>query len=119
VTASIPIVFAIAVDPLGTRLVTNLSRPGGSVTGMSMRAVEIVGKRIELFCEIVPGLRRLAILFDAGYAGSMRESGEVQTIARHFGLEVAPHEVGRAEDLVSVFKAIKVRRMDSMLSKTL
>jgi putative tryptophan/tyrosine transport system substrate-binding protein len=106
-TASIPIVFALAVDPLGTGLVASLSRPGGTVTGMSLQVTEIGGKRFELFREIVPGLRRLAIMFDGGYAGSVRESGEVQAIARKLGLEVVPHEIRRAEDIAPVFDALK------------
>jgi putative ABC transport system substrate-binding protein len=107
VTATIPVVFAIAVDPLGTGIVSNLSRPGGNVTGMSMQQVEIGGKRFELFREIVPGLRRLAIMFDGGYAGSVRESEEVQTVARKLGLEVTLHEFRRAEDFAPIFDAIK------------
>jgi putative ABC transport system substrate-binding protein len=107
VTATIPVVFAIAVDPLGIGLVSNLSRPGGNVTGMSMQQAEIGGKRLELFREIVPGLRRLAIMFYGTYAGSMRESDEVQTMARKLGLEVALHEFRRAEDFASIFDAIK------------
>ena len=107
VTASIPVVFAIAVDPLGTGLVANLSRPGGNVTGMSVQVAEIGGKRLDLFREVVPGVRRLAIIFDGGYAGSVRESGDVQAIARRFGLEVEPHEIRRAADLPFAFDALK------------
>jgi putative tryptophan/tyrosine transport system substrate-binding protein len=107
VTATIPVVFAIAVDPLGTGIVSNLSRPGGNVTGMSMQQAEIGGKRLELFREIVPGLRRLAIMFDGTYVGSVRESDEVQTIAQKLGLEVTLHEFRRAEDFASIFDAIK------------
>lgn len=84
-TTSIPVVFAIA-----------LSHPGGNVTGISIQVSEIGGKRLELFREIVPGLRRLAILFDGGYAGSVRESGEVQAMARTLGFEVVPQERSRA-----------------------
>ena len=107
VTDSIPVVFAIAVDPIGTGIVTNLSRPGGNVTGMSLQVTEIGGKRLELFREIVPRLRRLAIMFDGGYAGSVRESGEVQAIARKLGLEVAPHDIRQAADFASAFDALK------------
>jgi putative tryptophan/tyrosine transport system substrate-binding protein len=107
VTGSIPVVFALAVDPLGSGFVTNLSRPGGNVTGMSMQQAEMSGKRLELFREIVPGLRRLAIMFDGGYDGSVHETGDVQAIARKLGLEVALHEARRAEDFASVFEAIE------------
>ena len=106
-TASIPIVFALAVDPIGAGLVASLSRPGGNVTGMSLQTTEIGGKRLELFREIVPRLRRLAIIYDGGYVGSVRESGDVQAIARKLGLEVAPHDIRQAEDFASVFDALK------------
>ena len=63
-TASIPIVF-MANDPIGSDLVASLSRPGGNVTGLSLQATESAGKRLELLRQLVPSLRRLAILFDA------------------------------------------------------
>jgi len=61
-TSAIPIVFAAAGDPLGAGLVASLARPGGNVTGLSLLATDLAGKRIELLREVVPGLRRLAIL---------------------------------------------------------
>jgi putative tryptophan/tyrosine transport system substrate-binding protein len=74
-TASIPIVLALANDPVGIGLVASLSRPGGNVTGLSLQATDAVGKRLELLREVVPGLRRLAILFDAGYPATALEMG--------------------------------------------
>ena len=65
-TAAIPIVFALAGDPLGTGLVESLARPGGNITGLSLQTIDLSGKRIELLREIVPNLRRLAILGNAG-----------------------------------------------------
>jgi putative ABC transport system substrate-binding protein len=65
-TAAIPIVFAIAVDPVGSGIVASLSHPGGNVTGLSVAQSDIAGKRLELLREIVPGLRRLATMFDGG-----------------------------------------------------
>jgi putative tryptophan/tyrosine transport system substrate-binding protein len=59
-TSTIPIVFAIAVDPLGAGLVTNLARPDGNVTGLSLQSPDLAGKRIELLREVVPNIRRLA-----------------------------------------------------------
>ncbi len=66
-TTSIPIVFAIAVDPIGIGLVPSLSRPGGNVTGLSAQQGDTPGKRLELLRQVVPNLRRLAIVFDGGY----------------------------------------------------
>jgi putative ABC transport system substrate-binding protein len=72
VTASIPIVFVPAVDPVAAGLVTNLAHPGGNATGMSVQQAEIASKRLEVLREIVPGLGRLAILFDANYGKRAR-----------------------------------------------
>jgi putative tryptophan/tyrosine transport system substrate-binding protein len=84
-TPDIPIVFAIAVDPVGGGLVANLSHPGGNVTGLSLQATDIAGKRLELLREAVPGLRRLAILFDAGYPASLKESGRGSGCSSYHG----------------------------------
>ena len=106
-TAAIPIVFALASDPIGSGLVASLSHPGGNVTGLSIQATDIAGKRLELLRELVPRLRRLAIMFDAGYLASVEESGEAQAAARTLGLEVAPHEIRREEDIAPAFEALK------------
>ena len=78
-TSVIPIVFAVAGDPVGTGLVASLARPGGNVTGLSIQATDLAGKRLELLREVVPGLRRLAILANVGSparrAGDARGSG--------------------------------------------
>jgi putative tryptophan/tyrosine transport system substrate-binding protein len=66
-TSVIPIVFAISGDPIGMGLVASLARPGGNVTGLSSQAPDLAGKRLELLREVVPGLRRLAIMVNAGY----------------------------------------------------
>jgi putative ABC transport system substrate-binding protein len=109
VTASIPIVFAIAVDPVGVGLVANLSHPGGNVTGLSVQATDAAGKRLELLREVLPKLARLGILFDAGYAAAVQEKGEVQALARSIGLEVVPQEIRRAEDIASAFDSLKAQ----------
>jgi putative tryptophan/tyrosine transport system substrate-binding protein len=62
VTSVIPIVFAVAPDPLGAGLVASLSRPGGNVTGVSNQSADLAGKRLEILREVFPGLRRLVIL---------------------------------------------------------
>jgi putative tryptophan/tyrosine transport system substrate-binding protein len=105
-TAAIPIVVALAIDPIGSGLVANLSRPGGNVTGLSLQATDIAGKRLELLREVVPHLHRLAIMFDAGYPACVKESGEAQAAARTLGVEVAPLEIRRAEDIAPAFAAL-------------
>ena len=105
-TTSIPIVL-VANDPVGSGLVASLSRPGGNVTGLSLQAPESAGKRLELLRQLVPSLRRLAILFDATYPAAVLEKDNVQAVARNLGLEVEPHGTRRAEDIAPVFDALK------------
>ena len=106
-TRVIPIVFAVASDPVGSGLVASLARPGGNVTGLSVQATELVGKRVELLREIVPGLRTLAIIVNVGYPAAVREMAEVQTTARALGLNVAEVKVQRAEDIAPAIEATR------------
>ena len=108
-TSIIPIVFATAGDPVGNGLVANLARPGGNITGLSLQSNDIAGKRIELLREIVPGLRRLAILANVGNPFSVLELGEAQAAARALGLEVGTLEIRRPEDIAPGFEALKGR----------
>ena len=105
-TTSIPIVV-IASDPVGSGLVASLSRPGGNVTGLSLQAPESVGKRLEVLRQLVPGLRRLAIMFDPSYPPTVLETDNVQAVARNLGVEVEPYETRRAEDIAPVLDALK------------
>jgi putative tryptophan/tyrosine transport system substrate-binding protein len=106
-TAVIPIVFAIAGDPVGSGFVQSLARPGGNITGMSLQQHDIASKRIELLRDVIPNLRRLAILINAGYPASVLEAGEVQAAAHSLGLEVASHEIRRADDIEPVFETLR------------
>jgi putative ABC transport system substrate-binding protein len=106
-TTTIPIVFALAVDPVASGLVESLARPGGNVTGFSAQSVELAGKRIEILRELLPELRRLAIMFDADYSASVLEKDEVQSSARKLGIDVDILAIRGAEDIVPAFETIK------------
>jgi putative ABC transport system substrate-binding protein len=106
-TSVIPIVFAVAIDPVGTGLIASLARPGGNVTGLSMQATDLAGKRLELLREVLPGLRQLAIMANVGYPASVVEIGEVQGAARKMALEVDVLEIRRAEDIAPAFGTLK------------
>ena len=105
-TSVIPIVFGLAADPVGSGLVASLARPGGNVTGLSVQGTDLAGKRFELLREIVPGLRWLAVIANAGASGAVLEMREAQAAARALGLEVATPEIRRAEDIVPAFEAL-------------
>ena len=108
-TSTIPIVFAVAGDPVGTGIVASLARPGGNVTGLSIQATDLTGKRLELLREAVPGLRRLAILGNIGSPVVVLEMRELTPIARTLGLEVTTSEIRRAEDIAAAFEGFKER----------
>src|SRR6266516_1668083 len=109
VTSVIPIVFAAANDPIGTGLVPSLAPPGGNVTGLSSQAADLAGKRLELLREVVPGLRHLAIMSNAGYPAAVLEMGEAESAARTVGLDVVRLEIRRAQDIAPAFEALKGR----------
>jgi putative ABC transport system substrate-binding protein len=108
-TSTIPIVFAGAGDPVATGLVASLARPGGNVTGLSIQAPDLAGKRLELLREVVLPLRRLAIMTNAGNPTDVLQMGEAQAAARILGLEVIPAEIRRAEDIGPAFDEFKDR----------
>jgi putative tryptophan/tyrosine transport system substrate-binding protein len=101
-----PIVFAITGDAVGTGIVASLARPGGNVTGLSMLIPDTAGKKLELLREVVPGLRRLAVMANVGFSESLQEMGVVQPMARTLGLDVATLEIRRAEDIAPAFESL-------------
>jgi putative tryptophan/tyrosine transport system substrate-binding protein len=106
-TTSIPVVFAIASDPVGQALVASLARPGGNATGLSLEATDVGSKRLELLRQVVPRLRHLAIMFDSDYPASMLENGALQATAHTFGLEAMPYGIRQAGNIAPAFNAIK------------
>jgi putative ABC transport system substrate-binding protein len=106
-TSTIPIVFALAADPVGSGLVASLARPGGNLTGLSILSSELAGKRIELLREVLPGLRRLAIIGNVGSVSSVLEIAEAQAAARKLGLDVDVLEIRRAEEIAPAFGTLK------------
>jgi len=106
-TTSTPIVSAITVDPLRSGLVTNLAHPDANVTGLSIQATDIAGKRLSLLHDLVPGLHRLAVVFDPTYPAALSEFDNLKSAARTIDLKVMPHEVRHAEEFAPVFDALK------------
>ena len=90
-TRTLPIVFAAAADPVASGLVTSLARPGGNVTGLSSLAPELVGKRLELLKQAVPGVSRVAVLWQPGALGERTEKDmlkEAEVAARALGVRL-------------------------------
>jgi putative ABC transport system substrate-binding protein len=108
-TSEVPIVFALATDPVAAGMVASLARPGGNVTGFSLQGTDIAAKGLELLREILPNLRRLAILVNVNNPGSVLDMRAAEAAARTLGLDVTKLEIRRAEDIAPAFEAIKGR----------
>jgi len=108
-TSVIPIIFATAGDPVRNNLVASLAQPGGNVTGLSLQMGDLAGKRLELLREVVPGLRRLAIMANVGNPFTVLELGDIQAAAGTLGLELITIEIRHAQDIVPAFEALKGR----------
>jgi putative ABC transport system substrate-binding protein len=108
-TSVIPIVFAAVGDPVGVGLVASLAHPGGNVTGSSLQATDLAGKRLQLLGEVVPALRHLAIIANRDAPPAMVEMREVQATARMLDLEVTTSEIRHPEDIGPAIEAIKGR----------
>ena len=108
-TSVIPIVFASAGDPVRTGLVASLARPGGNVTGLSLQQADTASKRLELLREVMPNLRRLAIMGNMDNPASVLEMREIREACAALGLEVDALEIRRAEDIAPAFDALKGR----------
>jgi putative ABC transport system substrate-binding protein len=98
-TAVIPVVFPAVADPIGSGLVESLAHPGGNVTGLSLTLPETVGKRLELLREVVPWLRRVAIIGNVTNPGTVLEWNAVQTAAHTLGLDTVTSEIRGADDI--------------------
>jgi putative tryptophan/tyrosine transport system substrate-binding protein len=105
-TSVIPIVFGSANDPVGSGLVASLARPGGNVTGLSNQGLDLAGKRLDILREVVPGLRRLAIMGNSDNASVALEMNELRTLTRSLGLDATAVEIRRVEDIAPAIERL-------------
>ena len=106
-TSVIPIVVAAMGNPVGAGIVASLAQPGGNVTGLSGMVSDLASKRLELLREVVPSLRRLAVLANIGNPAVVLELREVQSAAGALGLEVVTSEIQQSKDIAAAFKVLK------------
>ncbi len=114
-TSTIPILMAGSSDPVGTGFVASLARPGGNVTGLSRISPELSGKRLELLREAVPGLSRVAFLWNPDARGAVLDYKETEAAARSLRLQLQSVEVARAEDLDRAFSAVTKQRAQAFV----
>jgi putative ABC transport system substrate-binding protein len=115
-TTTIPIVMAAAGDPVGSGLVASLARPGGNVTGMSLMAPDLGGKRLELLRELVPRLSRVAVLWNLANPYPALVFKETQDAGQTLGIEVQSLEVRGPNDFDGVFEAARRQKPDALIT---
>jgi putative ABC transport system substrate-binding protein len=115
-TSTIPIVMVNAGDPLGTGLVASLARPGGNVTGMSLMAPELGGKRLELLKELLPRLARVAVLWNAANPYSALVFKQVQAAGGTLGIEVQSLELRDPDDFDGAFETVQRQHPDALIT---
>jgi putative ABC transport system substrate-binding protein len=105
-TNTIPVVFVVDPDPIGSGLVESLAHPGGNVTGLSLMAIDVSGKRLSFFKELVPNLSRVAIMVDPRDSTAPRFVAGYEKAARLLGLSTQPVEVATPDQIEQAFFAI-------------
>jgi len=116
-TQTIPIVMTTASDPVGAGLVASLAQPGGNITGLSSLGPELSGKRLELLKEVVPGLTRVALLWNP--TNPVNAVGqEIQAAAHALGLQLHSQEVRSPQDFEGVFARTRQARPEALLVLT-
>jgi putative ABC transport system substrate-binding protein len=114
-TTTIPIVLAGVSDPVGTGLVASLARPGGNITGLSLLAPELSGKRLELLKEAFPKISRVAVLWDPANQANMLSFKETEAVARALKVHLQSLAVQNPSDFEKAFSAITTRRADALI----
>jgi ABC-type uncharacterized transport system substrate-binding protein len=108
VTSTVPIVFSVAGNPVGSGLIASLARPGGNITGLSNQLTDGAGKRIELLRELLPAMHRLAIMAP-DFPLAVEESSAAEAAARAFGIEAIKLEIRQGGEIASSLDSIKGR----------
>jgi putative ABC transport system substrate-binding protein len=115
-TSTIPIVFAVGGDPVRTGVAASLARPGGNATGLTALGSDLGGKRLEILKEIVPGLARVAVLWNPAVPDKVVELAEMEAPARKLGLQLQPAEVRGPEEFERAFTTIVSGRPQALIT---
>ena len=115
-TTAIPIVMASAGDPVGSGLVASLARPGGNVTGLSLLVPELGGKRLQLLKEVVPGVSRVAVLWNAANPYPVLVWRQTEAAARALGVHLQSLDVRGPDDLEGAFAAATRGRAGALIT---
>jgi putative tryptophan/tyrosine transport system substrate-binding protein len=117
-SATIPIVFGVASDPVGSGLVNSLARPGGNITGLSSNAADLDGKRLEVLKEAFPKVTRVAFIWQSGGPRGNRPLTELEVAAKALGVKLQSLEVRALDDFDSAFARAKRDGAQALIAAT-
>ena len=115
VTTTVPIVMSVVIDPVGSGLVPSLAHPGGNVTGTSMMAPDLVGKQLEMLKEAIPGVSRVALLWNPANPGSAPQLREAEAAARALRVRLQTLEARNSREIDSAFAAMTREQAGALL----
>ena len=113
---ALPIVFSISADPVEAKIVESFARPGGNLTGISLFTLAIVGKRLELLKEVIPGAKRIALIANPQHPGERKEFAAAQEAALRLGLTTRYFPVSSEAELEAALADIARERLDAVLA---
>ncbi len=111
-----PIVFSISADPVEARIIDSFARPGGNLTGISLFTLALVGKRMELMKEMLPGLKRIAVIGNSQHPGEMKERDAAQKSAGALGLSMRHYAVTSSAEVEAALADIARKRDEAILA---
>jgi putative ABC transport system substrate-binding protein len=115
-TRTIPIVMVSNVDPVELRIVDSFARPGGNITGLTLQSLELSGKRLELLKEIIPKLKRVALVWNLGDQSMNLITKQIQAVAPPLGVTLQPLGVRDPNDFGGIFAKISQNPPDALFS---
>ena len=115
VTTTTPIVMSVVIDPLGSGLVASLARPGGNITGLTIMASDVVGKQLELLKQTVPGVARVALLWNPDNPGGAPQLREAEAAARILGVRLQAVEARNPQEIDRAFSAMTRERAGALI----
>jgi putative ABC transport system substrate-binding protein len=113
---TVPIVLAIASDPVGAGVFASLARPGGNITGLSLQSEEITAKRVQLLKELLPTMRKLAVVYNPNRPTIETNIKEAETAAGQFGLDLKLIAVDSPDNVRIAFDNVITARSEAIMS---
>jgi len=115
-TKTIPLIVGSSGDMVAGKLINSMARPGGNVTGVQFLAIDLVGKRMEMLKEMIPGIKRVAVIADPGHAGETNERAKTIEVARQLGIRVDYKPVTNPVELQEALDSVAFSGVEAIVA---